>query len=150
MQPTVKFKRLTMSAVVPTYQTAGASGMDLYADSDFWVPSAENNVFGVCAPVSTGIAIELPLGFEGQIRPRSGLSASKSITVLNTPGSIDADYRGELKVLLVNHGRYDYNGHKGDRIAQLVIAPVSRANIKVVETLSTTDRGSGGFGSTGK
>ena len=99
--------------------------------------------------MSTGLAIAIPQGFEVQIRPRSGLAAKKGITVLNTPGTIDADYRGELKIILINHSKENFVIKNGERIAQMVVCPVIQAKLEEVEELSNTDRGSGGFGSTG-
>lgn len=129
----------------PEYKTSGAVGMDIC--------SAENIVLagsGGRATVRTGYEIELPEGFEGQVRSRSGLAAKNGIAVLNAPGSIDTDYRGEIKVILVNHSNAPFEIKKGDRIAQLVIAPVTRVTVLVVQDdLSETERGSGGFGSTG-
>jgi len=102
------------------------------------------------ASVPTGLAIALPPGFEAQVRPRSGLAARHGVTVLNSPGTIDADYRGEISVILINHGEAPFTIRRGERIAQMVIAPVVRAELAVAASLSTTDRGSGGFGSTGR
>ena len=100
--------------------------------------------------VPTGLMIALPVGYEAQVRPRSGLAARHGVTVLNSPGTIDADYRGEISVILINHGAAPFIVHRGERIAQMVIAPVVRAELVVATALSTTDRGSGGFGSTGR
>lgn len=128
---------------LPQYETAGAAGMDLRA--------AEYAVLypGVTTMIRTGIAIALPEGCEGQVRPRSGLAAKHSVTVLNSPGTLDLDYRGEIKVLLINHGPNDFIINPGDRIAQLVIAHVARAEWVEVESLAETERGDGGFGSSG-
>jgi dUTP pyrophosphatase len=128
---------------VPEYATAGASGADLYALHDDVV-----DVHGVRA-VRTGIAIELSPGYEAQVRPRSGLAVKHGVTVLNAPGTIDCDYRGEIVVLLINHGMHSYACRAGDRVAQLVIAPVTRAQYCQVDGLEDTQRGTGGFGSTG-
>lgn len=130
---------------LPAYQTADAAGMDLLADVDdpLVIPP------GTHALVPTGIAIEIPPGFEGQVRPRSGLALRHAITLLNAPGTIDADYRGEVQVLLVNLGREPFTVERGLRIAQLVIAPVARAEWQPVAGLATSRRGSGGFGHTG-
>ena len=127
----------------PAYATAGAAGLDL--------PAAEavSLAPGAYASVRTGFEIELPVGFEAQVRPRSGLAARHGVTVLNSPGTIDADYRGEIRVLLINHGPHAFDIAPGDRIAQLVVAPVCRVQVELVETLSPTERGSGGFGHTG-
>ena len=132
---------------LPSYQSALAAGLDLMAA----VPADTATVIaaGSRALVPTGIAIALPAGFEGQVRPRSGLAARHGLTVLNAPGTIDADYRGEIQVLLVNLGSEPVGITRGMRIAQLVIAPVSQAQLRVVASLDETPRGIGGFGSTG-
>lgn len=143
MKPLVLFKKLSDRAVIPAYQTAGAAGMDLA--SAVWVSIPPRGR----ALVDTHLAIAIPDGFEGQVRPRSGLAAKKGLSVLNTPGTIDSDYRGEIKVILVNHGNEEVEINVGDRIAQLVIAPVVQADIDVVEELEDTERGAKGFGSTG-
>ena len=129
---------------LPSYATAGAAGMDLR--------SAESLTLGprARALVATGIAIALPLGFEAQVRPRSGLAVKHGVTVLNAPGTIDCDYRGEIKVPLINLGDEDFVIARGDRIAQLVIAPAPQAVLEVVTALDETHRGTGGFGSSGK
>jgi dUTP pyrophosphatase len=133
---------------LPAYQSADAAGLDLLA-------ALADNAPLVLAPgryatVPTGLAIALPPGFEAQVRPRSGLAARHGVTVLNSPGTIDADYRGEISVILINHGEAPFTIRRGERIAQMVIAPVVRAELGVATSLSTTDRGSGGFGSTGR
>lgn len=132
---------------LPRYETEGAAGMDLIAA----VPEAEPLVLapGARALVPTGLAIALPSGFEAQIRPRSGLAAKNGITCLNSPGTIDCDYRGEVKVILINHGPEAFTVTRGTRIAQMVIAPVTRAVLSEVASLDETERGVGGFGSTG-
>jgi dUTP pyrophosphatase len=132
---------------LPGYQTAGAAGLDLFAA----IPDAKPLTLraGARALVPTGIAIALPEGFEGQVRPRSGLATRHGLTILNAPGTIDADYRGEIQVVLANLGNEDVTITRGMRIAQLVIAPVARAQIVEVTSLDETLRGSGGFGSTG-
>jgi dUTP pyrophosphatase len=130
----------------PEYQSAAAAGMDLVAAVDREVEIAPGEVVAV----PTGLRLEIPVGYEGQVRPRSGLAANHAIGIPNAPGTIDADYRGEVKVLLVNLGRAPYRVQRGDRIAQLVIAPVVRAAIEVVASLTTTARGDGGFGHTGR
>lgn len=132
---------------LPAYETAQAAGMDLRAA----VPEDEPFTLrpGARHPIPTGLAFALPTGFEGQVRPRSGLAAKHGVTCLNTPGTIDADYRGEVKVILVNLGEQDFTIRRGDRIAQLVIAPVARAEWVEVASLDETARGAGGFGSTG-
>ena len=133
---------------LPSYETAGAAGMDLSAA----LPEGTPVIIGPMerSLIPTGLSIELPEGYEAQIRPRSGLALKSGLTVLNTPGTIDSDYRGEVKVILVNLSNGPVEINRADRIAQMVIAPVTRANIKEVESLSLTKRGEGGFGSTGK
>jgi dUTP pyrophosphatase len=132
---------------LPAYQSAGASGLDLLAA----IPKGQPVIIapGAFAAIPAGISIALPAGFEAQVRPRSGLAAKHGVSVLNTPGTIDADYRGEIAVILVNHGRESFSVTRGMRIAQLVIAPIAIAQLRKVEKLSQTTRGSGGFGSTG-
>ena len=129
----------------PTYETEGAAGMDLRANIDAAITLKPLER----AIVKTGLFIALPVGFEAQVRPRSGLAAKKGITVLNSPGTVDADYRGEIGVILVNLSNEDFVINDGERIAQLVIAKHERVNWQEVEVLSETERGSGGFGSTG-
>jgi dUTP pyrophosphatase len=149
----LKVKKLHPDAMLPTRGSERAAGLDLFA----WLNKTEDNDSPVyhLSPghhilVLTGIAVEIPDGFEGQIRPRSGLALKHGITVLNAPGTIDSDYRGEVGVILVNHGnRYHIINH-GDRIAQLVVAPVTLAKVTEVEELSDTTRGEGGYGSTGR
>ena len=133
---------------LPAYQTAHAAGLDLLAA----VPDSAPLTLapGKHALVPTGLAIALPEGFEAQVRPRSGLAAKHGVTVLNSPGTIDADYRGEIQVILINHGTDAFTIRRGERIAQMVIAPVVQAVLVPVASLSETDRGSGGFGSTGR
>jgi dUTP pyrophosphatase len=132
---------------LPAYQSAQAAGLDLMAA----VPADAPVVLapGARALVATGVAIALPPGMEAQVRPRSGLAARYGITVLNSPGTIDADYRGELQIILVNLGPDSFSVTRGMRIAQLVIAPVAHANLREVRELDLTPRGDGGFGSTG-
>ncbi len=130
---------------LPTYATADAAGADLLAAVDGPVILAP----GAYQIIPTGIAIALPGGFEAQVRPRSGLAAKHGVTVLNSPGTIDADYRGEVGVILINHGMDDFVVERGMRIAQLVIAPVNIAHWQAVLSLDDSERGSGGFGSTG-
>lgn len=132
------------NAILPAYQTTDAAGMDLCTTAAFGLEPFERKL------VPTGIRMEIPRGFEGQVRPRSGLALKYGIAMVNAPGTIDSDYRGEIGVLLVNLGQNRVEFNVGDRVAQLVICPVSRASLKVVEELTETDRGSGGFGSTGK
>ena len=133
---------------LPAYQSAHAAGLDLLAA----VPESSPLILapGARALVPTGLSIALPSGYEAQVRPRSGLAAKHGITVLNAPGTVDADYRGEIGVLLINHGDAPFAIRRGERIAQLVIAAVVRAELVAATTLSATDRGSGGFGSTGR
>lgn len=132
----------------PRQMSAGAAGVDLAAaiGADELLSIAPGNV----AMVPTGLAIALPPGYEAQIRPRSGLAAKHGITVLNSPGTVDADYRGEVKVLLINHGRVPFEVRRGDRIAQMVVAPVTAVTFEIRETLDETERGEGGHGSTGR
>jgi dUTP pyrophosphatase len=133
---------------LPAYQSAHAAGLDLLAA----VPEDAPLVIGPGkhALVPTGLTIALPSGYEAQVRPRSGLAAKHGVTVLNSPGTIDADYRGEIGVLLINHGDTPFPIRRGERIAQMVIAAVVRAELVPATALSTTDRGGGGFGSTGR
>lgn len=132
---------------VPRQQTTGAAGVDLLAALD---GSSDLTLEpGARAAVPTGLAIQLPEGYEAQVRPRSGLALHHGVTVLNAPGTIDADYRGEIKVILVNHGEQPYLVRRGDRIAQLVVAPVTAIVLEEVEALDETERGMGGYGSTG-
>jgi len=145
MNPVVKFKRLRPQAQIPRYMSAEAAGLDLASAADGPVVLAPGARLGV----PTGLAMELPPGFEGQVRPRSGLALKHGVTVVNAPGTIDSDYRGELVVLLVNLGQAPYTIAPGERIAQLVIAPVTRAEIAEADELSSTVRGGGGFGHTG-
>lgn len=141
----IRVKRLPHGEglALPAYATAGAAGMD--------VVSAENVTIapGARHAVATGLALAIPAGYEVQVRPRSGLALKHGITVPNTPGTIDSDYRGELKVILINHGHAPFEIRRGDRMAQLVLAPVTRATWLPVEELDETARGEGGFGSTG-
>jgi dUTP pyrophosphatase len=133
-------------AAVPEYKTEGSAGADVRALLKERVVLKP----GERAAVPTGLRIELPIGYEAQMRPRSGLALQKGITCLNSPGTIDSDYRGELKVILVNLGQEAVSIDSGDRIAQLVVSPVTRARFETVNELGETERGSGGFGSTGK
>lgn len=129
---------------LPQYATEGSSGMDLRANEALTIPAGER------ACVATGLFLEMPLGVEAQVRPRSGLALKHGITVLNTPGTIDSDYRGEIKIILANLSKEDFKIEIGDRIAQMVFATVTKANLVKSETLSSTERAGGGFGSTGK
>ncbi len=144
--PTLKFKRLRPDAVEPRYMSAGAAGMDLVAAIDEAVLLAP----GQRAAVGTGLAIAIPEGWEGLVRPRSGLAREHGVTLANAPGTIDCDYRGECMVLLINLGDQPVRIASGQRIAQLVIAPVVQAELIEVDELPVTDRGAGGFGSTGR
>ena len=144
--PDLLIKRLTEHARLPAYQTAGAAGMDLHAAID----SAVQLEPGSIVPIPLGFAMAVPHGFEAQVRPRSGLASRHGVTLPNAPGTIDSDYRGEVLVPLINHGSEVFIIEPGMRIAQMVIAPVSRVGIEDVEELDATDRGAGGFGSTGR
>ena len=130
---------------VPKYETSGSAGLDLAAAIDEDIVMKPGEV----ALVKTGIAIALEKGFEAQVRPRSGLALKKGITVLNSPGTVDSDYRGEVCAILINHSKVDFTVKRGERIAQMVIAKHEQAEITVVEDLDETERGAGGFGSTG-
>lgn len=141
----VRFLREKGANVLPGYQTEGAAGMDLRADMEDEVVLPPLGR----ALIPTGIAVALPPGVEAQVRPRSGLAALHGVTCLNTPGTIDSDYRGEILVILINLGSEPFFVRRGDRIAQLVFAPVLRASFKVVDDLEATRRGKGGFGHTG-
>lgn len=133
---------------LPRQQTAGAAGMDLPAALD---PGETVEIApGAVSMIPTGFAIALPEGYEAQIRPRSGLAARHGVTVLNAPGTVDADYRGEVKVMLINHGTAPFKVRRGDRIAQMVIAPVTAVRFEEKDALDETERGSGGHGSTGR
>jgi dUTP pyrophosphatase len=149
MTVTVEVMRLPHAAdmALPAYQTEGAAGFDLMAA----VPDDEPIDLepGRFAAIPTGLVIALPEGFEGQVRPRSGLALRNGITVLNSPGTIDWDYRGEVKVILINHGFSTFRVNRHMRIAQFVVAPISRAKLLNVQHIGATGRGSGGFGSTG-
>ena len=141
----VEVKRLLHGAdlPLPAYATHGAAGMDVVSAEDVTIEPGARHA------VPTGLAMAIPAGFEIQVRPRSGLAFKHGITVPNTPGTIDSDYRGELKVLLINHGPESFSISRGDRVAQLVLAPVVQAAWDEVEELDATARGEGGFGSTG-
>ncbi len=130
---------------LPQYKTNGSVGLDLLASTDGIVRIEP----GAHEMIPTGLFLEIPSGYEGQVRPRSGLAAKYGVTVLNTPGTIDSDYRGEVKVILINHGSQPFTVRRGDRIAQIVFAPISRIEWIEVESLAETERGSGGFGHTG-
>ena len=144
-QPLLKIAKSHPRIALPQYESEGAAGMDLRAflDSQLSIPPLGR------VKIPTGLKIEIPEGFEAQIRPRSGLAIHSGLTVLNSPGTIDSDYRGELEVILINLSDKDVNIKDGDRIAQLVVAPVCRAKLQEADTLKGSRRGSGGFGSTG-
>ena len=141
----ILIKRQSDKVLIPRYETAGSSGMDISALLD------KNIIIepGAKAIIPSGLFLSIPEGYEVQVRPRSGLAAKKSITVLNTPGTIDADYRGEIKVILINLGKENFIVENGLRIAQMVVCPIIKAELELVNELSETGRGEGGFGSTG-
>ena len=141
----VQIKKLSDEVLTPKYETPGSSGMDIsaYIKQDIVIDSGDK------ALIPTGFSLSIPQGHEIQIRPRSGLAAKRGITVLNTPGTIDADYRGEIKVILINLSKDKFTVKKGDRIAQMVVCPVVKVQLEDVQELSLTNRGVGGFGSTG-
>ena len=141
----IQIKKLSDSVLIPKYETLGSSGMDIAA----FIKNSITINPGEKALVPTGFSIAIPRGYEVQIRPRSGLAAKRNITVLNTPGTIDSDYRGEIKIILINLGREKFIIENGDRIAQMIICPVIQLDLEEVKELSDTERGSGGFGSTG-
>ncbi|MFA6540211.1 MAG: dUTP diphosphatase [Bacteroidota bacterium] len=144
----IKITRLsegTKDVPLPTYATQGSAGMDIYAAVETEVVICP----GETILIPTGFSIELPMGFEAQIRPRSGLAVKNSIGIMNSPGTIDSDYRGEVKIILTNHGKIDFIVKRSDRIAQMVISKYERAEWLEVDSLSSTHRGEGGFGSTG-
>ena len=142
----VLVKKLNPKAELPKYKTEGSSGMDLMALIENPITIKPQN----SALIPTGLSIAIPEDTEVQIRPRSGLAAKSSISVLNTPGTIDSDYRGEIKIILFNHGKEEFTVNNNDRIAQMILMPVLKADFEEVEELPKTIRGSGGFGSTGK
>jgi dUTP pyrophosphatase len=139
----IEIKKLHENAKIPQYQTVQSAGFDLVSIEDITIKPNQRVLIG------TGLAMAIEDGFELQIRPRSGLAYKNGITVLNSPGTIDSDYRGEIKVLLINHSEDDFNIKSGDRIAQAVVQKVYQASFEIVEELDQTVRGSGGFGSTG-
>ena len=142
----VRFRKTNPDVTLPQYETKGASGCDVRAflpEGPLVIPSGEWRL------VSTGLCPEIPLGYEIQVRPRSGLAFRNGVTCLNTPGTVDSDYRGEIKVNLINHSKTDFVVENGMRIAQFVIAKVENASFEVSDELSSSDRGEGGFGSTG-
>ncbi len=139
----IKFKKLNSHSLIPEYMSNSASGADIYACEEVVIEPGEIKL------VSTGFSLAIPEGFEGQIRPRSGLALKHGISVLNSPGTIDSDYRGEVKVILINLGKKAFTVKYGDRIAQLVITEVARASFQTVQDLDETQRSEGGFGHTG-
>ena len=141
----ILIKRLSSKVTMPQYKTIGSSGMDIAAflDNEILIKPSEKKI------IPTGIKLKIPKGYEIQIRPRSGLAANNDLTVLNTPGTIDSDYRGEIKVILFNHGKNIFKVENGLRIAQMVLCPVIEAKLSEVEIIDETERGEGGFGSTG-
>ncbi len=141
----VKYKKIRDLAVVPSYQSKHAAGMDLYSANDDPITIGSGEI----AMIPLGFAMALPDNYEAQVRPRSGLGSKFGVTLPNSPGTIDADYRGEVSVPLINHGREPFVIEPNMRIAQMIIAPVVQASFEVVEELDETPRGSGGFGSTG-
>jgi len=146
MNPRVEFKKLRPDAVVPKYMTAGAAGLDLAAAIDAPITLAP----GERRLIDIGLAVAIPPGFEGSVRPRSGLAIKHGITLVNSPGVVDSDFRGQLQVIVINHGHEPFLITSGERIAQMVIAPVAQAEVVEVSALSETARGTGGFGSTGR
>ena len=141
----ILIKRLSKDIILPKYETSGSSGLDLSAN----IKTPVKIEPGKTTIIPTGVSVSIPKNFEIQIRPRSGLAAKNQITVLNTPGTIDADYRGEIKVILINLSKETFVVENGARIAQMVVCPVIKAKLKEVDSLDNTSRGSGGFGSTG-
>ena len=142
----VLIKKLKPSVKLPSYKTDGASGMDLMA----YIAKSIELKPGESCLVPTGLSVAFPKEYEIQIRPRSGLAAKSNISVLNTPGTIDSDYRGEIKVIIYNHGNENFSINNGDRIAQMVLVPILKMEFEEVDSLPDTVRGQGGFGSTGK
>ena len=141
----IQIKKLSNEVLTPKYETSGSSGMDIaaYIKQDITIEPGEK------ALIPTGFSLSIPLGYEVQIRPRSGLAAKKGITILNTPGTIDSDYRGEIKVILINLSKDGFSVKSGERIAQMVVCPIKQVVVEEVKELSETNRGIGGFGSTG-
>ncbi len=141
----ILIKRLSSNVSMPQYKTEGSSGMDIsaFVENEIILKPSEKKI------IPTGIKLKVPKGYEIQIRPRSGLAAKNDITVLNTPGTIDSDYRGEIKVILFNHGKNIFKIENGLRIAQMVLCPVIEAKLSEAEIIDETERGEGGFGSTG-
>ena len=139
-------KKFDKNIKLPTYKTSGSSGMDLVA----FIKNKITIKPGKTAVIQTGIAVAIPKNYEIQIRPRSGLAAKKSISVLNTPGTIDSDYRGEIKIILINLSKKSFVVKSGDRVAQMILCPIAKGKLQEVKNLPKTVRGKGGFGSTGK
>ena len=139
-------KKFDKNIKLPTYKTSGSSGMDLMA----YIKNKITINPGKIALISTGIAVAMPKNYEMQIRPRSGLAAKKGISILNTPGTIDSDYRGEIKIILINLSKKTFVVKSGDRVAQMILCPVAKGKLQEVKNLPKTIRGKGGFGSTGK
>ena len=141
----IQIKKLSNEVLTPKYETSGSSGMDIaaYIEKEVIINPGEK------ALIPTGFSLSIPQGYEVQIRPRSGLAAKKGVTILNTPGTIDSDYRGEIKVILINLSKDKFFVKKGERIAQMVVCPIQQVIIEEVSELSETNRGIGGFGSTG-
>ena len=142
----ILIKRLSKDVALPKYETDGSSGLDLaaYTDKQIKILPGKSEI------ISTGLAVAIPKNFEIQIRPRSGLAAKNNISVLNTPGTIDSDYRGEIKVILFNHGNKSFKINNNDRIAQMILTPVIKMDLEETNELPDSIRGAGGFGSTGK
>ncbi|MCH1959520.1 MULTISPECIES: dUTP diphosphatase [Romboutsia] len=140
---TLKIKKLHDDAIIPNFAHKGDAGMDLYSIEEVVIPASESKL------IKTGISIALPKNTEAQVRPRSGLALKHSVTVLNTPGTIDEGYRGEIGVILINHGKENFTVNKNMKIAQMVVKPIYDINILEVSDLDDTERGNGGFGSTG-
>jgi dUTP pyrophosphatase len=143
MMSTIHVQKLVPEAMVPTYTSSGSSGADLYAVEESTIPAHGH------ALLSTGIAIAMPPGIEAQIRPRSGIALKHGVTVLNAPGTIDSDYRGEIKVILINHGEAPFSVKPGMRIAQIVFAHVEQVHFEITDELESTERDGGGFGHSG-
>ena len=141
----ILIKKISKDVSLPKYETVGSSGMDISAN----IKSNIKIMPGKISVIPTGLALSIPKGYEVQIRPRSGLAAKNNISVLNTPGTIDSDYRGEIKVILINLGENVFTVENGNRIAQMVVCPITQAKLKEVDDLNNTERGAGGFGSTG-
>lgn len=139
----IQFVKEHENAILPTYATAGAAGADVYSVKDYLVPPGEHTI------IDTGLKCNIPEGYEIQVRPRSGLALKSRITVLNSPGTVDSDYTGKLGVILMNHSEMVFQVKAGDRIAQIVVAPVTQATFEWAEETKSTERGSDGFGSTG-